>query len=251
MNRREFLKAMALLAADTVLAPGVAHAFGQSSLFVPALARHEGDWDCRMDAMRSLAWELQRRTSVKAMPSPKGVSLLSKDLFRHPFLYFGGTGAFSPLKDEEVRNLRRFLAMGGFMLADAGDGSDGGGFDASMRRELARLFPDKPLVRLPADHVAFKSYYLLDRQAGRTATKPFLWAMMDEEERAMVVYSQNDLAGALQRDELGEWAFQVMPGGRQQRELAIRTAVNLAMYALCLDYKSDLLHLPYLMKRRQ
>ena len=229
-----------------------AHAFGKSSLMTPAIIRHGGDWDARLPALRSFAWEVSRRTSLRTFPEPDVVSLTSPQaLFRAPFLYFGGTQGFPPLSEAEVRNLRRYLDMGGFLLADAGDGSDGYGFDASMRREIARLYPDRELVRLPSDHVAYRTYFFLDRQAGRTASRPFLWAVIDESGRAALIYSQNDLMGALQRNALGDWALEVVPGGSSQREMAIRLAVNLAMYAMCLDYKSDLLHLPYLMKKRR
>jgi hypothetical protein len=37
---------------------------------------------------------------------------------------------------------------------------------------------------------------------------------------------------------------------QQQRELAIRLAVNIAMYVLCLDYKDDQVHAEELMRRR-
>jgi hypothetical protein len=37
------------------------------------------------------------------------------------------------LGDDEVVNLRRYLTYGGFMLADANDGSNGDGFDAAFR----------------------------------------------------------------------------------------------------------------------
>ena len=251
MTRRTFLRDLALLSLGMGLAPREGRAFGRSSLFTPAIARHGGDWDARLPALRTLCWELSQRTSIRVFPEPKPAALDSKELFASPFLYFGGTRAFPALSDVSIQNLRRFLDMGGFLLADAGDGSNGQGFDASMSRAFRRLFPDRELVRLPAEHVIFKSYYLLDRQAGRVNTRPFLTAVLEGGGQARAVYSQNDLLGAFQRDDLGEWAFEVLPGGRTQRELALRVAVNLAMYSLCLDYKSDLLHLPFLMKRRR
>lgn len=250
MDRRAFLKFLSLSALCTCL-PGRASAFGEASQFIPAVARHGGDWDGRIAALRALCWELSSRTSIRAFPEPRPVALASRELFNFPFLYLGGSRAFPPLSEAEIANLRRFLTFGGFLLADANDGSAGTGFDGAFRREVARLFPDRDLARLPADHVIFKSFYLLDRQAGRLATRPFLEALLGDSQRALIVYSQNDLCGAFQRDDMGEWAYEVSPGGQTQRELALRVAVNLAMYASCLDYKSDMLHLPFLMKRRR
>ena len=72
------------------------------------------------------------------------------------------------------------------------DGSDGTGFDASVRRELSRVLPASPLGRVPRDHVLYKSFYLLDRQGGRLLVKPWLEGQVVNG-RAAVVYSQNDL----------------------------------------------------------
>ena len=43
----------------------------------------------------------------------------------------------------------------------------------------------------------------------------------------------------------------MLPGGDTQRELAFRLGINLAMYALCLDYKTDQVHVPFILRRRQ
>jgi hypothetical protein len=94
-----------------------------------------------------------------------------------------------------------------------------------------------------------KTFYLLDRQGGRVAVKPWLEAQ-SLDGRLAVVYSQNDLGGAWARSDLGDWEHPCTPGGEPQRETAIRLGVNLAMYALCTDYKDDAVHLPFIMKRR-
>jgi hypothetical protein len=249
MDRRQFLK-LAAAGAGLGLLPSRALAFGDASRFLPAVARHGGKWDTRALGLRRLCWEISSRTSVEVYPEARPFDLADRALFKFPFLYFGGEGAFPPLAEPEVANLRRYLTYGGFMLADANDGSDGDGFDASFRRELARLLPGSPLTRVPSEHVVYKTFYLLDRHGGRLLIKPYLEAAAVGS-RAAVIYSQNDLAGAWSRDEQGMWEFEVSPGGDSQREVAIRTGVNLAFYALCLDYKEDAVHVPFIMKRRR
>lgn len=227
-----------------------AHAFGDSARFIPAVAQHGGHWDARQSGLRRLAWDLQRRTSVEVVPDARPVSLTSPKLFEYPFLYLGADGELPPLRPNEVESLRRFLTFGGFVLADANDGSSGSGFDASFRRELARVLPNAPLQPLSFEHVVFKSFFLLDSAPGRLLHKPHLEAAMLGK-RAVVLYSQNDLAGAWSRDEGGDYDFDVTPGGDAQRELAFRLGINIAMYALCLDYKDDAVHLPLIMNKRR
>ncbi len=249
MDRRQFLKLIGAGAGLSLL-PSTARAFGDSSRFIPAIAKHGGNWNVRPNALRRLCWEIAGRTSVEIFPEARPFDLSDRGLFRFPFLYFGGDGAFPPLSEAEVANLRRYLTYGGFLLGDANDGSDGDGFDASFRRELARVLPGTPMGRIPQEHVLFKSFYLIDRTGGRLLVKPWLEGMMVGG-RAAVVYSQNDLGGAWSRDEHGDWEFEVSPGGESQREVALRTGVNLALYALCLDYKEDAVHVPFIMKKRR
>lgn len=242
-----------LLLGTAALAPLLsrrADAFGEKSRFIPAVARHGGRWDARLSGLRRIAWELQRRTSVEVVPDARGFPLSSPDLFEYPFLYMGGEGAFPALTEAEVTNLRRYLTYGGFMLADANDGSDGDGFDASFRREMARVLPQNPLADVPSNHVVYKSFFLLDAAPGRLLNKPQMMASMLGK-RAAVLYSQNDLAGAWSRSEVGDYEFDVTPGGEPQRELAVRLGINICMYALCLDYKDDAVHLPLILNKRR
>ncbi|MFZ5445445.1 MAG: DUF4159 domain-containing protein [Myxococcota bacterium] len=225
-------------------------AFGDASRFVPAVVKHGGRWDVRTSGLRRLAWELQGRTSVEVVLEARPITLDSPQLFEHPFLYLSGDGDFPAFSQTEVEHLRRYLTFGGFLFCDANDGSDGAGFDAAVRRELARVLPQSPLTQLPSTHVIFKSFYLLDTAPGRFLNKPFLEGCLINK-RSAVVYSQNDVLGALNRDESGTWEFEPTPGGTRQREYATRLAINLAMYALCLDYKDDAVHLPVIMNRRR
>lgn len=246
IRRRTILGALAALS----FAGRRAFGFGDSARFIPAVGQHGGRWDVRLSGLRRLAWELQRRTSVEVVPDARPFPLSSPKLFEYPFLYMGGDGEFPPLSGAEIENLRRYLTFGGFMLADANDGSAGSGFDKCFRREVVRLFPRNPLTEVPSSHVVFKTYFMLDSAPGRLLNKPQLEAC-NFGKRAALMYSQNDLAGAWSRDEGGDFEFEVSPGGEPQRELAFRMGINVCMYALCLDYKDDAVHLPLILNKRR
>jgi len=67
----------------------------------------------------------------------------------------------------------------------------------------------------------------------------------------MVVYTQNDVEGAWARDNFGNYLYDVTPGGEHQRDLSFRFGINCIMYALCINYKADQVHVPFILKRRQ
>lgn len=227
-----------------------ARAFGDNARFAPAVVQHSGRWDTRLSGLRRLAWELQRRTSIEVLLDVKALPLESPKLFEHPFLYLSCDGPLPALKSAEVEALRRYLTYGGFLFVDAVDLSDGSGFDSSFRHELARVLPQSPLAPLPMSHVVYKSFFLLDSAPGRALNKTSIDAAVLNK-RAAVMYSQNDVLGALNRDESGTYEYDVSPGSERQRELAARVAINTVMYALCLDYKDDAVHLPLIMQRRR
>lgn len=246
MTRRKTFQ-IGLLALLLLASPEDAPAFGETSRLVFVQGRYEGDWNPRPSALRRLAFELGTRTSIVTLPQEKVLPLDSPELFFYPFLYLSGIGPLPELSRAEVENLRRYLTFGGFLLCDdAGDGA----FAASCERELARILPGRPVGRIPSDHVLFKTFYLVQQPAGRTLTRPYLTGVVEGGRLAAVV-SSNDLGGAWARDELGSWSFDVVPGGEMQREIAFRLGVNVAMYALCTDYKDDQVHLPFIMKRRR
>lgn len=248
MLASRFTRRAVLLA--TAAAPTGARAFGEASRFVPALAKHGGTFDTRVSGLRRLAFELQRRTSVEAVLETRVLALDSPRLFEHPWVYLSSETEVPPLSAAEVEGLRRYLTFGGLVFAEAADGNPQGPAATSLRRELKRVLPQSPLGELPRKHVLFKSFFLLENPAGRVlAQSSFDGALVNR--RAAVIFTANDVMGALCRDETGSWLSECVPGGERQRELAIRTAINVVMYALCLDYKDDAVHLEQILKRRR
>jgi len=234
-------------------------------LGVPAATGEASDLDCfrvaqlavggrapvRSSAPMVLAQEVRYRTFVEVRLDRVVVSLDSDALYQYPFLLWVGDGAFPPLAPEERDRLRTFLQLGGFLLVDnAGEGPAREAFEKSFREEFRRLLPGADLRPIPPTHVIFRSFYRLSSVAGRWRLRPFLeGAFLGD--RVALVYSHNDLSGAWSRDGFGRWEYETVPGGAAQREEAIRLGVNLALYALLLDYKDEQAHVEGLLNRRR
>jgi len=231
------------------LAPGQARAFGEAGAFrARLLVAGAGHTDeARVQGAARWASELVRRTSAPGRQAPERVEADRPALFREPFVGWSGSEDVGALSASEVRGLERYLRLGGMLVVD--DAEPGvGAFGRSARRELARVLPESPPVRLEPSHVLFKTFYLLDRPVGRVLGPTYVEAIV-RGRNAVVLLLAHDLLGALARSGEG-WAFGVEPGGTAQRERAIRFAVNIAMYALCSDYKDDVVHAPFLLQRR-
>lgn len=241
--------ALVVAAMAPIIAPEPARAIGESSLFeVRAVEYDGGEPHPRPTAPYRLGWEVRKRTSIEVPVSHGRSRLDDASIFEHPFLYWAGDRAFPALSAAEIAGLRRFVRFGGLVLIDD-NAPEQNGFDRSIRRELARAFPDRPLRDVDATHTVFRSFYLLSRPEGRVRG-PTHFEGVSVGDRVAILYSRHDLGGAWARDNLGSWRHSVTPGGEEQRERAIRLGVNVVMYALCLDYKDDQVHAPFIMRRR-
>ena len=64
-----------------------------------------------------------------------------------------------------------------------------------------------------------------------------------------IVITSNDMASAWALDDANRPIFPVVPGGEVQREMALRFGINLVMYVLTGNYKSDQVHVPAILER--
>jgi Domain of unknown function (DUF4159) len=234
-----------------VLWSAAAHALGDREKLGFGQIAYSGNWNPRASALKRLAWEIEKRTSIETLGEAAEVRLSDENsLKKSPLLFLSGDGALPLFDDVEVARLRRHLSSGGLLVVDGAEAHPGGAFDQSVRALVKRLFPREGMQKISPDHVLYKSFYLLRVPVGRVAAVPYLEGI-EHDGRLVVVYSQNDLGGAWARDSFGQWEHEVVPGGSPQREMAFRLGINLAMYALCLDYKTDQVHVPFILRRRQ
>jgi hypothetical protein len=105
---------------------------------------------------------------------------------------------------------------------------------------------------VPPDHVLTKSFYLMQVFPGRWSGGT-VWVERGDDRYndgvSSVVIGSNDWAAAWAIDGTGQPMFPVVPGGERQREWAYRFGVNLVMYALTGNYKSDQVHVPAILER--
>jgi hypothetical protein len=206
--------------------------------------------DMRPSALRRLAWEIERRTSLVTLADPIELSIASPDLFRYPLCLLSGDRAFAMPPESDLARLRRYLTFGGCLWIDSSEARVGGPFDESVRRLLALVLPGDLPKPVADDHVLWRSFYIVRDAPGRMML-PARLEGIERDRRLTVVYTQNDLCGAMARDGFGRWEHNVAPGGDEQRERSFRFAVNLVMYALCLDYKTEQAHIDFIMRTRR
>jgi hypothetical protein len=123
-----------------------------ASKFVVGLVRHDGPWKTRTAAFPMLLNQFHLATGTPVSFDVRDVSLTDPAIFEIPFLVLTGTTDFS-LTEAERSQLHRYLANGGVLFAEAGDGRHS--FDSSFREEMSKVLPGSTLEALPQDHPLF------------------------------------------------------------------------------------------------
>ena len=251
LSRRRLLGASALALSSSLLS-SKAGAIGPRSEVGVGAIRTAGNWDLRPEALRRLLWEAGKRTSIQTARDRTVVSLEDDGtdgdaLFWQPLLFLAGEGPVTFSSTARAR-LERHLRYGGLLVVDAQRPDDA--FADSVRKELAVVLPGLAPRPLAQDHVVYKSFFLLERAWGRADLDNRVHGI-DIGDRTVVLFSHNDLLGAFERDRFGTWRYECTPDGETQRENALRFGVNILMYATCLDYKSDQVHIPFIMKKKR
>jgi hypothetical protein len=182
-----------------------------------------GDWYANPSSLPNLLAALRARTTLRVASEEKVVTLKDEELWNVPYIYMTGHGNVR-WSEQDLRVLRRYLEQGGFLHAD-----DNYGMDASIRRELGRLFPDRRLVEVPVDHPVYHLIYDFPKGIPKIHVhdgKPAQGFGIFLGGRLVVYYSyQSDLGDGWEDPEVHD-------DPPQKREQALRMGVNLFAYAV-------------------
>lgn len=212
---------------------------------------------------------LTARTAVEP-GEPVAVTIDRDEIAFFPLLYWPVIANAKPLSTPVLAKIDAYMKQGGMIVFDTQDFGQGIPLGLAQRTSQDQQTPlqkligrlDIPRLEPVAEgHVLTKSFYLLRNFPGRWDGGQ-LWveaggASSSEASNrksrvdgvSSILVTSNDLASAWALDQRNLPMFPVVPGGERQREMAYRTGVNIAMYALTGNYKADQVHIPALLER--
>ena len=217
----------------------------------------DADIDTESEAgLKSLSKIVMLRSST-VLADPIGVNVESDELVFYPLIYWPVTAEAESLSPKARSNLATYMKNGGTVFFDLRDqsaqlGDSGAG--AGLRRILTNI-DVPPLETIPAGHALTKSFYLMKDFPGRFEGAP-LWVETSDDPLSSgfdnvsgLIIGANDYAAAWASNERGQPLYALVPGSPRQRELAIRVGINLVMYVLTGNYKTDQVHIPAILER--
>jgi len=157
----------------------------------PQLARLHysggGDWYNDQDIIPNLAEYLNKTLHTDFSTVEIAVKPNDSELFDYPFIFVTGHGNIS-FDEKEAARLRDYMLRGGFLYVD-----DDYGLDKYFRKEIKKIFPEKELVELPADHSIFHCYYSFPGGLPKTHKhddkRPQAFAIFDDAGRILLLYT--------------------------------------------------------------
>jgi hypothetical protein len=182
-----------------------------------------GDWYANPSSLPNLLHAVATRTRLRVSARERVVRLVDDELWTVPYLHATGHGNIR-FSDQELVVLRRWLLQGGFLHV-----SDNYGLDESFRREVARIFPDRPLVEVPLEHPVYHLIYDFPRGVPKIHEhdgKPAQGFGIFVDERLVLFYDyQSDLGDGWEDPD-------VHKDPAEKHEAALRMGVNLFAYAV-------------------
>jgi hypothetical protein len=126
----------------------VDYSYAQKASFAIAKLKYGGggDWYANKTSLPNLIRFCNSNLRMNMAPEEEVIEAGSPEIFSYPFVHMTGHGnvVFSA---QEVQNLRKYLAGGGFLHID-----DNYGMDKFVRLEMKKVFPELEFTELPFTH---------------------------------------------------------------------------------------------------
>ena len=205
--------------------------------------------------LTSLQKYLTERTSVNPA-GVKEIDITQDKIFYYPLIYWQISKDIINFDNRTIDKIKNYLNSGGMILFDIINQNRSNNInDEDKLEDLKTLFSELGILglyQINSNHTLSKSYYLLDKYPGRYDNKILLLDTDNLEYKdgvSSIIVGYNHWVGAWAKDKNNYPLYQAVPGGERQRELSIRFGINLVMYALTGNYKSDQIHNKSILQR--
>jgi hypothetical protein len=231
MKRRQLLRSIAALSAAGLLPAPMALSEAEIyDFYFTRLSYESGDWEVDERMPANVLNALIEYTSLRVDLNERIIPLADSAMLKSPFCYLAGHRLVE-FTASERQNFKQYVNNGGFVFVDDCNHDIDGVFAQSFETQMAELFGEGALQKIPNNHPLYSSYFEFD---GPPATSLELNGWGDDlvhdylkaiqvNGRIGVLYSNKDLGC--------EWDYDF----RNKRFMAVdntRFAVNIVMYAM-------------------
>jgi hypothetical protein len=181
-----------------------------------------GDWYGNPTSIPNLIAFCNSNIDTNISSKPETVEPGSSEIFQFPFVHMTGHGNVF-FSEEDAENLRNYLISGGFLHID-----DNYGMQPYITEELKKVFPDKELVELPANHPIFNIAYSFPKGLPKIhehdGKRPQAFGIFFENRLILLFTFESDLGDGWEDEVVHNDPLEV-------REKALKMGANIIKYA--------------------
>ncbi len=181
-----------------------------------------GDWYSNPTALPNLIKFCNSNINTRIDEKPATVEPGSTDIYQFPLVHMTGHGNVV-FNDAEVENLRNYLLSGGFLHID-----DNYGMNKYIRTEIKKLFPEKELTEVPANHAIFSTAFDfpngLPKIHEHDALPPQAFGIFEKDRLVLLFTFESDLGDGWESPEVHNDPEEV-------RLKALKMGANIVKYA--------------------
>lgn len=180
-----------------------------------------GDWYANPTSLPNLIAFCNKNIGTQIEKEPQTVEPGDNAIYNYPFLHMTGHGNVL-FTETEVINLRTYLLAGGFLHID-----DNYGMEPYIKREIKKLFPNKELEEIPANHPIFSKEFDFPEGLPKIHEhdgKPPVALGIFEEDQLLLLYTlESDLGDGWEDEEVHNDPITI-------REKALKMGANIISY---------------------
>lgn len=230
MRRRELLKTAVASLATALLPVSRIAAEDAYDFYFTRLSYESGDWNVDERAPSNIINALIEYTTLRVDRTERVVALADPAMLTAPFCYLAGRRLVR-FNHAERQNFETYVRNGGFIFVDDCNHDVDGLFAESFEAQMAEIFGDDVLAKIPNDHRIYSAFFEFDGPP-RTAQELNGWGdglvheylkAIEIDGRIAVLYSNKDYGC--------EWDYDF----RNKRFMVTdntRFAANIVIYAM-------------------
>lgn len=161
MHRRELLKAAAASLAAAVLPVSRLRADNVYDFYFTRLSYESGDWNVDERTPSNIINALIEYTTLRVDRNERVVALADPAMLTAPFCYLAGRRLVR-FNHAERQNFETYVRNGGFVFVDDCNHDVDGLFAESFEAQMAEIFGDNALAKIPNDHRIYRSFFEFD-----------------------------------------------------------------------------------------
>ena len=208
--------------------------------------------DINYKGLSEISSYISSKTSA-ILGNPIGLNLEKDEIDYFPIIYISLINNAKKLNDVSLKKLQNFINSGGILLFDCK-----ASFESLFVEDCLILFNQRyrglditAFKKLTSESTLSKSFYLLNSYPGRKNEMVYVAYnnQINNDKVLSIVIGNNDWTGAWAKDTNNSYLLPLFENDQKQRDLSLRFGVNIVLYALTGNYKSDQVHIPEILKR--